>query len=62
MISSSSEEYQLYQPQNGWAEQSPIDWYYAALKTLKDVISKSDAEKSIFLFQYIHYKANMSLC
>lgn len=42
VISSSSEEYPLYQPQNGWAEQNPIDWYNATINTLKDVISKAD--------------------
>lgn len=41
VISSSSYEYPLYQPQNGWAEQDPEDWYKAAISTLSDVISKS---------------------
>lgn len=42
IISSSSCEYPLYQPQNGWAEQEPTDWYNAAINTLKDIISKSN--------------------
>lgn len=37
VIASDSTEYPLYQPQNGWAEQDPDDWWNAALKTLKTV-------------------------
>ncbi|HJF84870.1 MAG TPA: xylulokinase, partial [Megamonas hypermegale] len=29
-VASASEEYPLYQPQNGWAEQNPEDWYNAS--------------------------------
>ncbi|MDE6838621.1 MAG: xylulokinase, partial [Acutalibacter sp.] len=28
VIASASEEYPLYQPQNGWAEQDPEDWWH----------------------------------
>lgn len=42
IISSASYEYPLYQPHNGWAEQSPEDWYNAAIDTLKSVISESN--------------------
>ena len=41
IISSSSCEYPLYQPHNGWAEQNPEDWYNAAISTLKTVITDS---------------------
>lgn len=41
VIASSTVEYPLYQPQNGWAEQDPIDWWNAAVSTLKSVISQS---------------------
>ncbi|MDF2564427.1 MAG: xylB [Massilibacillus sp.] len=41
IIASSSQEYPLYQPQNGWAEQDPEDWYSAVLVTLKDVLQKA---------------------
>ncbi|MBQ2736821.1 MAG: xylulokinase [Clostridia bacterium] len=34
-IASCTEEYPLYQPQNGWAEQKPEDWWNAVCKTLK---------------------------
>ena len=41
IIASASCEYPLYQPQNGWAEQNPEDWYNAAISTLKSVIIES---------------------
>ena len=34
-------EYPLYQPQNGWAEQDPEDWWNAVCITIKEVIEKS---------------------
>lgn len=45
-VASSTVEYDLIQPQNGWAEQNPAEWWDAAVKTTKDVITKSgvDAE------------------
>lgn len=46
VIASASEEYPLYQPQNGWAEQNPEDWYNASINTLKEVISKSGVNNS----------------
>ncbi|MEG2381755.1 MAG: xylulokinase, partial [Oscillospiraceae bacterium] len=36
-IASSSAEYPMYQPQNGWAEQRPEDWWNATVSTLKQV-------------------------
>lgn len=42
VIASSSQEYPLYQPQNGWAEQKPEDWRDAVLATLKTVVSESN--------------------
>lgn len=41
VVASSSQEYPMYQPQNGWAEQNPEDWRDAVLKTLGDVVLKS---------------------
>lgn len=34
-------EYPLYQPQNGWAEQEPEDWYQAAVGTIREVLRVS---------------------
>lgn len=39
-------EYPLYQPQNGWAEQDPADWWNAVCVTAKEVIQKSGADPS----------------
>lgn len=41
IIASSSKEYPLYQPKNGWAEQEPEDWINAAFATVKKVVSGS---------------------
>lgn len=40
-ISSVTYEYPLYQPQNGWAEQDPNDWWVATYKSINEVIIKS---------------------
>lgn len=41
VVASATEEYALYQPQNGWAEQEPLDWWHAVYSTMKAVIAKS---------------------
>ena len=43
-VASASEEYPLYQPQNGWAEQNPEDWYNASLHTIQQVIAKAKVD------------------
>jgi xylulokinase len=40
-VASSSVEYPLHQPRNGWAEQEPSAWWNAAKQTIGDVIAKS---------------------
>ena len=40
-IASNAVEYPLHQPQNGWAEQDPQDWWNAVKQTTKTVIEKS---------------------
>ena len=40
-IASCTEEYPLYQPKNGWAEQKPTDWWEAVCKTLKYLTEKA---------------------
>lgn len=37
-VLSASQEYPLLQPQNGWAEQDPLDWYRAASSTIRSVL------------------------
>lgn len=58
VIASSVEEYPLYTPQPGWAEQEPIDWWNATLKTIQEVIKKSSISansiKSIGLSGQMH--------
>jgi len=34
-------EYPMYQPQNGYAEQDPADWWNAAVNSIKSVLQKS---------------------
>ncbi|MEG1775393.1 MAG: xylulokinase [Clostridia bacterium] len=40
-VCSASAEYPMAQPQNGWAEQNPLDWWHAAVDTLSRVIKQS---------------------
>ena len=41
LITSAIEEYPLYTPKQGWAEQDPNDWWDATVKTLKKIVSSS---------------------
>ena len=41
VIASATAEYPLYQPQNGWAEQDPQDWWNAVCSTLNDICKKA---------------------
>ena len=41
VVASVSAEYPMYQPENGWAEQEPEDWWNAVCVTCKAVIAKS---------------------
>ena len=42
VVSSKTVEYPVYQPQNGWAEQDPNDWWKATAETLKSVSANVD--------------------
>jgi len=46
VVSSAAIEYPLYQPQNGWAEQDPSDWWHAVYGTMQSVIRKSGCRPS----------------
>jgi len=41
-VASSTSTYKLITPKPGWAEQIPDDWWIASIKTIKDVIKKSN--------------------
>jgi len=41
IIATATFEYPLYQPQIGWAEQNPEDWWDASVKGIKAVLEKS---------------------
>ena len=41
VLASHTVEYPLYQPQNGWAEQDPADWYRAACEGIRAVLASS---------------------
>jgi len=43
-IASETVEYPLHQPQNGWAEQAPEDWWDAARNTIRSVIEQSGVD------------------
>lgn len=45
IIAAASQEYEMQQPHNGWAEQNPADWYDAAINTIKSVVEKSGINK-----------------
>lgn len=40
-IASDTQEYPLYQPKNGWAEQDPEDWKRATFVSIRNVLNKS---------------------
>ena len=45
VVASATAEYPMRQPQNGWAEEDPADWWHAAVKTLRELAAKaSDGE------------------
>ena len=45
-LASATVEYPLYQPQNGWAEQDPEDWWRAAAETIRRVLAASGVDPS----------------
>jgi xylulokinase len=45
-IASDLQEYPMYQPKGGWAEQEPEDWWEACYTSINNVINKSGIEKN----------------
>lgn len=45
-IASNTQEYPLYQPKNGWAEQEPEDWWKASYISIQNVLRKSGIDAS----------------
>ncbi len=43
-VASHTVEYPLYQPQNGWAEQDPLDWWHAVCESSTAAIAKSGVD------------------
>ncbi len=41
-VASATYEYPMYTPQNGYAEQDPLDWWNASVNGIKDVIAASE--------------------
>lgn len=48
-ITEATQEYPLYQLQNGWSEQDPEDWYQAMVKTVSQVVEQSGIPKEEIL-------------
>ena len=48
-IASATEEYPIYHPKNGWAEEEPADWWNATCKTLKKLTDKVDPKDIVGL-------------
>lgn len=40
-VASNTQEYMLYQPNNGWAEQDPEDWWKATVDSIRYVLKES---------------------
>ncbi|MDR0853203.1 MAG: xylulokinase [Clostridiales Family XIII bacterium] len=46
VLASYTEEYPMYQPHNGWAEQNPEDWFLAVKTGIKAVITAAKRENA----------------
>ncbi|AGC67909.1 xylulose kinase XylB [Thermoclostridium stercorarium subsp. stercorarium DSM 8532] len=57
-VASDLQEYPLYQPKNGWAEQDPEDWWRATYTSIRNVLAKSgvspDEVKGVGLSGQMH--------
>lgn len=46
VIASSTQEYPLFTPKPGWAEQNPLDWWQACVRGLRVILSQAGIQKS----------------
>jgi xylulokinase len=46
-IASYMEEYPVYQPQNGWAEQNPEDWWRATVNGIRSVLAEAGSSAEV---------------
>lgn len=46
LIKSHTVEYPLYQPQNGYAEQNPSDWWNATVTSIKKIVTESEVSSN----------------
>ncbi len=44
VLKTHTEGYPLYQPEQGWSEQDPHEWWDAVLRTLKEILSADEAK------------------
>lgn len=44
VMAASNEEYPVYYPKPGWAEQDPTEWYQAICKAIKSVLAKANLD------------------
>ena len=45
LLAKASREYEMQQPENGWAEQNPSDWWAAVQKTIRQVVEQGGLQK-----------------
>lgn len=45
LLAKASQEYEMQQPENGWAEQNPSDWWAAVQKTIRQVVEQVGLQK-----------------
>ncbi len=53
VISQSSYEYPMYTPENGWAEQEPLDWKTGVLTTVSNVVKEGVSTGRVSDVEYI---------
>lgn len=48
VLASSTQEYPLYTPRHGWAEQDPADWWDGVKRGIKVILEKFPVDKNNF--------------